>query len=56
MSRWVTELEHQLESAHCESQDWAAKAIELLVVERATVAERGLDAAKVHQAKTEVAL
>ena len=30
--------------------------MELLVVERATIAERGLDAAKVHQAETEAAL
>ena len=45
MSRRVVELERQLESARCESQDRAAKAIgaravELLTVEWATVAER----------------
>ena len=33
-----------------------ARAAELLVVERATAAERGLDVAKVCQAKTEAAL
>ena len=53
MSRWVAELEHQLESARCESQDRAAEAMgaqaaELLVVEQTTTVERGLDAAKVH--------
>jgi len=57
----VADLERQLESAHGESQDRAAKATEaraagLLVVERATAAERGFEAAKVHQAKTEAAL
>ena len=61
MSLWVGELECQLESTLCESQDWAAKAIgawvvELLMAERATAAERGLDAAKVHLAETEVVL
>ena len=49
----VTELERELESTHRESQDWAtevtrARAVELLAVERATTAERGLEAAKVH--------
>ena len=53
VSWWVTKLERKLESAHCESQDWAAEAMEawvvaLLTVERATAAEWGLDAAKVH--------
>ena len=43
MSRRVDELEHQLESAHRESQDRAAeatgaRAVELLVAERATTA------------------
>ena len=38
-----------MESARCESQDRAAK---LLAVERATAAERGLDAAKVRLAET----
>ena len=33
-----------------------ARAVELLAVERATAAERGLDATKVHQAETEVVL
>ena len=38
MSQGVAKLEHQLESAHRESQDWAAEvtgawAVELLVVE-----------------------
>ena len=61
MSLWVGELECQLESTLCESQDWAAKAIgawvvELLMAERATAAERGLDAAKVHQVETKAAL
>ena len=57
----VTKLEHQLEFARCESQDRAAEAMEarvaeLLAVERATAAERGLDAVKVRQAKTKVVL
>ena len=62
MMLWqVDELECQLESARCESQDRAAEATgvwaaELLAVERATVAERGLDTAKVHLAETEAAL
>ena len=52
MSCRVDELEHQLESTHRESLDQAAEATgawatELLVVERATAAERGLDAVKV---------
>ena len=46
-SRWVIELERELESARRES---------LLMVERVTSAERGLDAAKAHQAKTKAAL
>ena len=59
--QWVDELRHQLESAHHESQDrlaeaTGARAVELRAVERATAAERELDAAKVHLAKTEVAL
>ena len=33
-----------------------ARAVELLVVERATAAERGLDAVKVHLVETEVVL
>ena len=61
MSWWVDELQRQLESAHRESQDRAAKAtgawaVELLVVEWATVAEWGLNAVKVHLAETEVVL
>ena len=60
-SWWVTKLERQLESTCHESQDWVAVATEtraakLLAVERATAAERGLDTAKVHQAKTEAVL
>ena len=52
MSWWVAELERQLEFARRESQDRAAEATEvwaakLLVAERATAAERGLNAAKV---------
>ena len=48
----VYELRHQLEFTRHESQDWAAEAMEawvvaLLTVERATAAERGLEAAKV---------
>ena len=38
-SRWVTELERQLEST---------QAVGLLVVEWAIAAKRGLEAAKVH--------
>ena len=61
MSWWVDELQRQLEFARRESQDWAAKvmgawAAELLVVERATAAERGLDAMKVHLVKTKAVL
>ena len=61
MSRWVDELRHQLESAHRESQDRAAEATgawvaKLLEAERATAAERGLDAAKVHLVETKAAL
>ena len=61
MSRRVDELEHQLESTHCESQDRAAEAtgvwaVELLEAKRATVAERGLNSAKVHLVETEVSL
>ncbi|XP_066333791.1 uncharacterized protein [Miscanthus floridulus] len=60
-SRWLTELERQLESTHRESQDWAtdameAWAVELLTVERVTAVERGLEAAKVHQVETEAVL
>ena len=59
-SWWVDELRHQLEFAPCESQDRAAeatraRAAKLLAVEWVT-AERELDAAKVHLAKTEVVL
>ena len=47
----MAELEHQLESAHHESQDWAAEATMARaegkhVAERATAAEQGLEAAK----------
>ena len=58
---WVAELEHELESARCESQDQVAEAmgarvVELLMAERATAAERGPMAAKVHRTETEAAL
>jgi len=61
MSWRVDELERQLESTHCESQDRAAVAMgtwlsELLVMERATAAKRGLNAAKVHLAETKATL
>ena len=61
MSCWVAELEFQLESAHHESEDWAAKATrawvaELLVAEGATGTERGLVAKKVHLIETEAVL
>ena len=59
MASWrVDELKHHLESTCHESQDRAtrARAVELCAVERATAAERELDAAKVHLAETEVAL
>ena len=51
----VTKFKRQLESTRHESQDRGAEAmemwaVELLAVERATAAERGLDVAKVHQA------
>ena len=57
----VDELQHQLKSVYRESQDQTAKATrvwarELLAVERAFAAERGLDAMKVHQAKTKAVL
>jgi len=47
----MAELERELESARCESQDWATEVneawvVELLAVERATAAEQGLKAAK----------
>ena len=50
-SRWVTELEHELESVCHESKDWAteateARAVEVLVAEWVTAAERGLEAVK----------
>ena len=56
-----TELERELESAHCESQDWVAevtepRAAEQLTMERATAAERGLEAVKVRQEEAEAAL
>ena len=49
----MAELKRELKSARRESQDWAvevteARAAEQLTVERATAAERGLEAAKVH--------
>ena len=58
MSWQVDELELQLESAHGESQDWAAEvmgawAVELLAVEQATTIERGLDTAKLRLAEIE---
>ena len=62
-SWWLIELELELELGFAcrECQGWAAEAMEarvaeLLMVERATVAERGLEAVKVHQAETEGAL
>ena len=50
-----------MESAHCESQDWAAEAmgawaVELRAVERATTTEWELNAVKVYLAETEAAL
>ena len=60
-SWWVTELERELESTHHESQDQVAeatevRAAEVLTTERATAVERGLDAVKARQAKTEALL
>ena len=57
----MAKLERELESACRESQDWAievteVRAVEQLTAERATAAERGLEAAKVHQAEIEAAL
>jgi len=57
----VNELKNQLDSTRCESQDRATEAteawaVELRAVEQATAIERELDVAKVHLAKTEVAL
>ena len=61
VSWWVNELKHQLESAHCESQDWAAEAmgawaVELRVAKRATAVEQELNVAKVHLAETKAVL
>ena len=61
MSWRVNELEHQLESARHEYQDKAVEAVgawaaKLLVAERATAAEWGLDAAKVHLVEIDVML
>ena len=58
---WVAELERELESTRHESQDQAAevtgaRAAELLMAERATTTERGLEATKVRQAETKVVL
>ena len=52
MSQWVAELECELESTHHESQGQAAEeteaqVAELLMVDRTTTAERGLEVAKV---------
>ena len=57
----MAELEHQLESAHRESQDrtvevTAVQAEEQRAVEWATAAELGLEALKARQAKTEAGL
>ena len=59
--RWVNELRHQLESVRRESQDrvaeaTGARAAELHVVERATAAERELEAVKVHLVEAKAAL
>ena len=61
VSRRVTKLENELDSTHRESQGRAAEVtkawvVELLVAERATTAEQGLEVVKVRQAETEVAL
>ena len=61
MLRQVDEIERQLESTRHKSQDWAAevmgaRAAKLLVAKWVIAAERGLDAAKVHLAKTKVVL
>ena len=57
----MAELERQLEFARRESLDRAAEATTVWVegqraAERATAAERGLEAAKAHQAETEAGL
>ena len=57
----VDELRHQLEFARRESQEWATEAIgawaaELRAVERATAAERELDAVKAHLVETKAVL
>ena len=61
VSWWVNELRHQLESAHCESQDRVTEAMgawvaELHAIKQATAAELELDAMKVHLAETKVEL
>ena len=60
-SWWVDDLRHQLESALYESQDrvvevTGARAAGMRAVERATAAERELDAMKVHLAETKAML
>ena len=52
----MAELEHRVESACRESQVRVAEAEEQRVAERATAAEQGLEAAKVHQEETEAGL
>ena len=57
----MAELEHELESAHHESQDRAVEvteawAVEWLAAERASATERGLEAVKVYQAEIEAML
>ena len=57
----MAKLERQLKSTHCESQDWVAKGTTARAkgqraVEWGTAAERGLEAAKAHQAETEAGL
>ena len=55
MSWWVTKLERELESTHCESQDRAVEVTEVRATALLAV-ERGLEAAKVRQAEAEAAL
>ena len=57
----MDELEHQLESAHRESQDrvaevTAARVEGQRVAERAMAAKQGLEAAKAHQVETDTEL
>ena len=52
----MAELEHELESAHHESQDRAVEVTEAWVVEWVTTTKWRLEEVKVHHAEIKVAL